>query len=52
MSDTRTTTHQTRTHTPPRRRRTIHQATRCRTRRILRTGGELPGGIYRMRESA
>lgn len=51
MSDTRTTTYQTRTHTAPRKRRQHHRTTRHAVRRILHCHGELPGGIYRMREA-
>lgn len=50
MSDTRTTPYQTRTHTAPRKRRQHHRTTRHAVRRILHCQGEMPGGIYRMRE--
>ena len=51
MSDTRTTDHRTRTPQAPRRRRQHHRTTRHAVRRILHCQGELPGGIYRMREA-
>ena len=51
MSDTRTTPYQTRTHTAPRKRRQGHRTTRHAVRRTLHCQGELPGGIYRMREN-